>query len=565
MDKPIIYLAFANQKDNLLAALNQEMQGLKDVFRLFVVNESVVWMIDEEVTVDLLNKSLSNIKTSDRPKIIHYSGHAGVDLWELADDNNFRDNKLNNLFFGMANTALVFMNACCTEPLKNYLLQKVGVQAVIATTSEISDSQAKDFSIAFYQNLSLPKATLEIAFRAACATKAGFETAEGVGATRGLMRKSDFDKKDVLPWGIYFKDEAARNWVFNDNLKDTVPQDIANLYNEYTDARNQIVEKETALTPQLALLDAAVADAKSKNDFDTAVEKMAEKKMLLADLQKLYADTDKMRQDIENFDRSTRLKDQIDQFNFTAEFNDLLTKYPALPNGAYILRGTEECGLSFFAKRMSVLLRQFSDTYRPWRIDLNPKSESSESMLLRLKKGLRLTDAPANTMTDLAKIFYTAQFVLPNTDPFVLILDNRENILVDELKIVLNEFWVTLNGEIKKNKNLRRVLILILVRTEMTGDFDHQIDFNAALPQNLTDDCVVCLTNEVAPLEAKYLKEFCLTKADVFNEWALRSDEFFVPDAPRVVPILLRMSEKMNAQKLGQYIHDQEDLKFCKI
>ncbi len=565
MDKPIVYLAFANQKDNLLAALNQEMQGLKDVFRLFVVNESVVWMIDEEVTVDLLGKSLSNIKTSDRPKVIHYSGHAGVDIWELADDNNFKDNKLNNLFFGMTNTPLVFMNACCTEPLKNYLLDKVGVQAVIATTSEISDTQAKDFSIAFYQNLALPKATLEIAFRTACANKFGFETTEGNGNTRGLMKKGDFDKKDVFPWGIYWKNEAAKNWVFNDNLKSDVPQDMASLFNEYTDACNQIIEKESNIKPQLALLDAAIETAKKNSDFDTAVDKSAEKKVLLADLQKLYADADKMRQDIENYDRLTRLKDQVDQFNFTDEFNDLLGKYPKLPNGAYILRGTEECGLSFFAKRMSVLLRQFSETYRPWRVDLNPKSESSESVMLRLKKGLRLSDAPATTMIDLAKTFYTSNFSLPNTDPFVLILDNRENILIDELKSVLNEFWVTLNSEIEKNKNTRRVLILILVRTEMNGDFDHPIDFNAALPQNLAADCIVCLTNEVAPVEAKYVKEFCLSKADVFNEWALRSDEFFTPDAPRVVPVLLRMSEKMNAQKLGQYIHDQEDLKFCKI
>jgi hypothetical protein len=89
-------------------------------------------------------------------------------------------------------------------------------------------------------------------------------------------------------------------------------------------------------------------------------------------------------------------------------------------------------------------------------------------------------------------------------------------------------------------------------------------DLAAALPTNLNNDCVICLADEVAPLTPQYLREWCQMHGDVLNEWALKSQQFFDENEPNVLRTLLLMAEKMNSADLGNYIHQQEKLTFCK-
>ena len=572
MVKPFVYLAFANQPkseatEGFLPALRQETQGLKDAFLPFVVNDSIGWITDEEATTATLAKALPNISTSkERPKIIHFSGHAGGDYWKLAD-GKLADNQLNNLFFGLENVALVFMNACCTEPLRNYLLDELNVKAVIATSKNIGDNEAKEFAINFYTNLTLQNETLEAAFRHACGSVKTFtfdtESFVDAGAIRGGIRRKGTVDND-LPWGIYWKDETAKTWVFNNNLKQDIPKDLENLWKEYADIRQQIAAKEVEVQKQIQDFK-AVLTAQNLPEMALKITLDSTAKVFLDPLKKLYDEADVMRKSFENIDRSAKLKSQVDQFNFNAEITAINKKHPKLPTGAYILRGHEGCGLGFFSKKMAALLRNFSDSYRPIRIDLGGLSVAKEAIFKQLKSGLKLDKHAATTLPTLAVAFRETVLTSPTTEPFVLILDNIQDIPDEELRVLLTDFWVSLYTDLVKNPINRKVIVLLLARFKKTNaDFEEIRDLTAALPTNLTDGCVICLADEVAELTPQYLSEWCIERGDVFNEWAFESHQFFDEHDPNVLRTLLLMAEKMNSADLGTYIHQQEKLTFCK-
>ncbi|MBL7815545.1 MAG: CHAT domain-containing protein [Saprospiraceae bacterium] len=566
--KPFVYLAFANQlkgekSEGFLPALRQEMQGLKDAFLPFVVNDSISWLTDENASADSLATSLPRIGTQDeRPKIIHFSGHAGKDYWKLTDER-LTDNRLDNLFFGMKNVALVFMNACCTEPLRHYLLEKVGVKAVIATSESIKDGEATDFSIAFYNNLVLQGKTLEAAFRHACGTLNFFPTED---VPRGLARKGT--PQNEFAWGIYWQDDAAKSWVFNNNLANGIPLGLENVWKELADIRQQITQKEAEVQQQLqaANLDLIIQTAlQSPEPLKTVLLNNAQvtKNTLLEPLKKLYAEADEMRKALESVDRNAKLKNQIDQFNFNSEIKNITQKHPKLPNGVYILRGQEGAGLGFLSKRLSVLLRNFSETYRPVRIDLGAVANGRAGVFVELKRGLKLTQHAASTLPDLARAFHNTILALPTSDPYVLIVDNIQTLFDDDLKAILSEFWVTLHTELLQNPINRRIMLLLLWRID--DEFEETRDITTALPTDLTKDCVVCVADEIAPLTPQYLSDWCIERADIFNDLALDAEQhFFDVNAPLVVPTLLRMAQKMQSSDLEKYIFDQDGLKFCK-
>ncbi len=572
MAKPFVYLAFANQPkseqtEGFLPALRQETQGLKDAFLRFVVNDSIGWITDEEATTATLAKALPNISTSkERPKIIHFSGHAGSDYWKLAD-GKLADNQLNNLFFGLENVALVFMNACCTEPLRNYLLDELNVKAVIATSDNIGDKQAMEFAINFYTNLTLQGATLEAAFLHACGSVKTFKFdtenfVDNVTNRGGIRRKGAVENE--FPWGIYWKEETAKTWVFNANLKQDIPKDLENLWKEYADVRQQIATKEVEVQKQIQDFKALLT-AQNLPEMALKITLDSTTKVFLDPLKKLYEAADVMRKSFENIDRGVMLKSRIDQFNFKSEYDAIKKKHPKLPTGAYILRGHEGSGLGFFSKKITTLLGRISDFYYPIRIDLGGLSVAKVAILNQLKSGLKLDKHAATTLQTLAVAFRETILASSRNERFVLILDNIQDLPDEELRILLTDFWGSLHADLVKNPINRNVIVLLLARLKkINPDFKEIRDFAAALPTNLTDDCVIYLADEVAPLTPQYLSEWCDAHGDVFNEWALESHQFFDENDPNVLRTLLLMAEKMNSTELTTYIHQQEELIFCK-
>lgn len=145
----------------------------------------------------------------ERVAIFHFAGHANSKSLYLAD-GKFLAEGIASLV-GAAD--LVVLNGCSTFGLVEFLWE-AGVQSVIATSVQVKDRTAMQFSERFYKELGKGQ-TVEDAFASAKTFLAG-------GGTRFkgtpqlyrdiFPRKEEKTNPGAIPWGLYVKDESSVQW-----------------------------------------------------------------------------------------------------------------------------------------------------------------------------------------------------------------------------------------------------------------------------------------------------------------------------------------------------------------
>lgn len=231
MPKPIIYLAFANDRDDHLTLLKQESRQLMNTLSGLHDKQAIEVYRDESTSVEDLIESFNRF--DGRLAVFHYGGHAGGSGLHL-EEGGAQAGGLAQLFSQQQNLQLVFLNGCSTLPQVDQLM-KLGVKAVIATSVPIEDTKAKDFSTWFYQAL-VVKRSLQSAFEFAVAslnTKYGDSTASPNILYRGILMDFDAEKEEELPWGLYVNEEHKE--VTNWRLPDTpIQRFLANPLSNYS-------------------------------------------------------------------------------------------------------------------------------------------------------------------------------------------------------------------------------------------------------------------------------------------------------------------------------------------
>ncbi len=174
-EKPIIFLAFANEHDNrvpqaYLRHLPQEVQGLRQALRKAEEKD----LCQLEV---LPNATLSEIrdvfrKHNDRIAIFHFGGHADS-YGLLFEGKDGQTEEINAEGFAeflaqQAGLQLVFLNACSTDGQVK-ALHAAGVPVVIATTTDVPDKSATEFASEFYQSLAIGTNSISKSFNEAAA------------------------------------------------------------------------------------------------------------------------------------------------------------------------------------------------------------------------------------------------------------------------------------------------------------------------------------------------------------------------------------------------------------
>lgn len=209
MSKPIIYLTFADQQDDHLPLLKEEISRLKELLRPLEKREFIRVERDESATVSEIESTLSAYP--DQIAIFHYGGHAGGALLRL-EDRDAQHRGLARWLGEQTSLRLVFLNGCSTMGQVNALLE-AGAPAVIATSTPVADRRAVEFSEAFYKALA-GKRTLRGAFEFA---RAGLMTRYRQGPEMDIVRGFALPEKepDTLPWNLYVREkdaEAVLNW-----------------------------------------------------------------------------------------------------------------------------------------------------------------------------------------------------------------------------------------------------------------------------------------------------------------------------------------------------------------
>ena len=210
--KPVIFLTFANDhQGRFLESLRPEQAGLHHQLAKYQNKGLGLYHSTGATEPDLLLQDLNEY--SGQIIIFHYSGHSdGIGLQLESESGQELFLHGGNLSGRLKDEAskqwkLVFLNACKSHGLLASL-QAAGVPAVIATDSNIPDSQARIFSIAFYRSL-VSGNSLETAFTQA---KSALEPH---GEATRVFRSLIFDEKEEgedFPWGLYIQEEKILDW-----------------------------------------------------------------------------------------------------------------------------------------------------------------------------------------------------------------------------------------------------------------------------------------------------------------------------------------------------------------
>lgn len=215
--KPVIFLTFANDHHGqFLEALRPEQAGLHSELAKYQNKSQGIYHSLGSTEPNQLLKDLNEF--TGQLIIFHYSGHAdgeGLQLESLSGDQIYLHGvNLTSILEGENNLKLVFLNGCATKGLVEQLHQ-IGVPAVIATETSISDQRARDFAIAFYRSLVSGK-SLEGAFLQA---KALIEPQEGNHRVyRSLIFEEEAHDTSTIPWGLYVQEEDILGWQLSEPL-----------------------------------------------------------------------------------------------------------------------------------------------------------------------------------------------------------------------------------------------------------------------------------------------------------------------------------------------------------
>ncbi|MCB0588189.1 MAG: CHAT domain-containing protein [Phaeodactylibacter sp.] len=216
MNRPIIFLAFANGRDGYLPMINRERKNIIRAMRPH----------DDEGLIKVVSEGSSSLEDiyevfnnyPNQVAIFHYGGHAGSGHLQLEQPDTSAQKAytqgLAQLLGQQESLQLAFLNGCATQGQVDLLL-KHGVRAVIATSASVQDQMATEFAEQFYHSLS-SHSSLKRAFQIASSfIESKYEDFSPIQIYRAEGFAPKGEKNQPLPWGLYVQkeDEDILNWT----------------------------------------------------------------------------------------------------------------------------------------------------------------------------------------------------------------------------------------------------------------------------------------------------------------------------------------------------------------
>lgn len=200
--RPVVVLTFANDSDDHLPMLQSESKKLMQVLSPLHDKDVIEVYREESAETDEVVEIFNRFH--HRISIFHYAGHANGQQLQL-EKGAANANGLAQLFEQQKeHLKLVFLNGCATKEQVDRLIQ-LGVPAVIATSSSISDSKAVEFAEWFYRGLGVWR-TIQSAFDYAVAALTTKHNGIKVPEIHMYRDLASIPTKtvDEMPWGLYF-------------------------------------------------------------------------------------------------------------------------------------------------------------------------------------------------------------------------------------------------------------------------------------------------------------------------------------------------------------------------
>lgn len=227
--KPVIFLAFANEKESesrYLRGLAKEQTLIREALEPAVEAGLCEVIVESNATVNSILSTFQKSRFKDRIAIFHYGGHAdGYQLLlESLEGKNVvaHGGGLVSFLSGQQGLQLIFLNGCSTQQQAMELVE-AGVPAVIGTSHSIADNVATQLAIRFYGSIA-NGAPINRAWKEA---EDEVKIIQGAGNTRSLYFDEPEEVPDFFPWDLYMRDgaEIIKDW----NLPEAVDNPLFGL------------------------------------------------------------------------------------------------------------------------------------------------------------------------------------------------------------------------------------------------------------------------------------------------------------------------------------------------
>jgi hypothetical protein len=229
--KPIIFLAFANEKESesrYLRGLAKEQTLIRESLEPALEAGLCELIVESNATVTSILNTFQKARYKDRIAIFHYGGHADgyqLLLETLEGSNQVAHGEgLVSFLARQQSLQLIFLNGCSTQQ-QSIELTEAGVPAVIGTSHSIADHIATQLAIRFYSSLA-NGASINRAWKEA---EDEVKIVEGTSNTRGFynLDQEMEAEPDFFPWDMYVKEgaEIIMDW----NLPEAVDNPLFGL------------------------------------------------------------------------------------------------------------------------------------------------------------------------------------------------------------------------------------------------------------------------------------------------------------------------------------------------
>lgn len=225
MNKPVIFLAFANDREQYLHNLHIEQRGIREALKS--AREAGLCEVVERNNTTIRDLFDVFQEYQDRVAVFHYGGHADDYLLLLESETGERaianSGGLISFLAQQKALQLVFINGCSSKQ-QALDLSAAGVPAVVGTAQPIDDAVATDLAARFYKGLATG-ATIDRAWAAAVDQ---MKTQKGEATFRALSWKGKSETHvNFFPWEIYYRQgaEIVKDW----NLPEAVENPLFGL------------------------------------------------------------------------------------------------------------------------------------------------------------------------------------------------------------------------------------------------------------------------------------------------------------------------------------------------
>ena len=225
MNKAVILLVFANDKNQPLDEIGKESQAIRKILRDGLGADKnhahfEIELLPYSSPQDLFEELR---RFNNQIVILHFAGHTNSELWQL-HEGMVNANGMAEVLKLQQSIQLLFLNGCNNHQQVE-AFAKANIPAVIATSEPINDQQAQVFATEFYKKLVDGKAlktSIQIAYDWAKAT------ASATG-DNSHNRSIDFDEtKEEWSWGLIETQNLAAQWSMSEiQIRPNISEEMA--------------------------------------------------------------------------------------------------------------------------------------------------------------------------------------------------------------------------------------------------------------------------------------------------------------------------------------------------